>query len=244
LALTIAVCAVEVTPESGVGAFATTVEGKVPATSVEMIEPEPLVSGTFTDVVATLAVVAPAAVAFPRTSATENAPEIVADVLTAAPGATVATAITRQTLSSLGSTEEPTNRAPEKLKSAAFKVLQSIGSFAVKTKVSVRVVELADSATKETTCGGVLSGTATVTVRLAPAVTVVLAFWATSVTENPPEIARLTGPVVPWDAVAVAEMAHTVGLSWVTTKLFMPVNVKSAEVTVVQSIPSLPVSLN
>ena len=42
-----------------------------------------------------------------------------------------------------------------------------------------------------------MSGTVTVTARFAPAVTVVAAFWATSVTENAPEIARLTGPVVP-----------------------------------------------
>ena len=89
-----------------------------------------------------------------------------------------------------------------------------------------------------------VSGTVTVTARLAPAVTVVLAFWATSVTENAPEIARPTGPVVLCAAVAVAEIAQTVGLSWVTTRLLKPVSVKSAEVTVVQSIGSLPVSLN
>jgi hypothetical protein len=192
-----AVCAVEVTPASGVGALATTVAGSVPGKRVAIIDPEPLASEMFTVVEATLALVAPGVVALPRTSETENAFEMVAVELTGDPGATVATAITRQTLSSPGSTDAPTNRAPVKLKSAAERVLQSMGSFAVSTKVRVRVVEFAASATNEITCGGVRSGTATVTVRLAPALTVVLAFWATSVTENAPEIARLTGPVVP-----------------------------------------------
>ena len=89
-----------------------------------------------------------------------------------------------------------------------------------------------------------MSGTVTVTLRLAPVATVVVAFCATSVTEKAPEIARPTGPVLPWAAVAVAEIAQTVGLSWVTTRLFMPVSVKSAVVTEVQSRGSLPVSLN
>ena len=132
-AFTIAVCAVAVTPANGVGAFATTVAGKVPGNMVAMIEPEPLASGILTDVVATLAVVEPATVALPVTSAIENALEMVAVELTADPGATVATAITRQTLSSLGSTDAPTNLAPVKLKSAAASVLQLIGSSAVST---------------------------------------------------------------------------------------------------------------
>ena len=132
-ALTIAVCAVAVTPDIGVGAFATTVAGNVPGSMVAIIEPEPLASGMFTDVVATLAVVEPTAVALPVTSAIENAFEMVAVELTADPGATVATAITRQTLSSLGSTDAPTNLAPVKLKSAAASVLQLIGSSAVST---------------------------------------------------------------------------------------------------------------
>ena len=132
-ALTIAVCAVEVTPLRGVGAFATTVAGNVPGKRVEMIEPDPLETGMFTETEATLWLAAPGVEALPRTSESENAPEMVADELTAEPGATVATAITRQTLSSLGSTVAPTNRAPEKPKSAADSVLQSIGSSAVNT---------------------------------------------------------------------------------------------------------------
>ena len=132
-AFTMAVCAVAVTPASGVGAFATTVAGKVPGSMVAMIEPEPLDRGMFTDVVATLALVAPGVVALPSASEIENALEMVAVEFTADPGATVATAMTRQTLSSLGSTDAPTNRAPVKLKSAAESVLQSSGSFAVST---------------------------------------------------------------------------------------------------------------
>ena len=49
------------------------------------------------------------------------------------------------------------------------------------------------------------------TVKVEPAVTVVVAFWATSVTEKPPAIASVTGPVVPSAAVAEADTAHTVG---------------------------------
>jgi len=53
-ALSIAVCALVVTPLRGVGAFAMTVAGKVPGKSVEMIEPEPLETGMFTEIEATL----------------------------------------------------------------------------------------------------------------------------------------------------------------------------------------------
>ena len=54
LALSIAVCAVEVTPLRGVGGFAITVAGKVPGKSVEMMEPDPLETGMFTEIEAML----------------------------------------------------------------------------------------------------------------------------------------------------------------------------------------------
>jgi hypothetical protein len=146
-----AVCAVEVTPESGVGALATTVEGKVPATSVEMIEPEPLVRGMLTDVDTTAAVDAPAVLELPRTSAKAKTPDKVAELFAGAPGGTIETAIIRQTLSLSGSAIAPTKRAEVKLKSDAPSVEQFTSSSAVKMKVMVRVVEVADSATKDTT---------------------------------------------------------------------------------------------
>ena len=150
-AFNIAVCEAAGTPASGVGALATIVLGKVPGKMFAMIEPDPLAKGMFTETLATLCVAAPGVDALPRVSAKENAFEIVADELTAEPGATVETAMTRQTSSWSGSATAPTNRAPVKLKSAAVRVLQFTGSFAVKTKVKVRVVDDAVSGTNDKT---------------------------------------------------------------------------------------------
>ena len=196
-AFTIAVCAVAVTPAIGVGALAMTVEGRVPGKMVEMIEPEPLAKGMLTEVVTTAEVDAPGVLAFPRTSAKAKEPESVAVLFAGAPGGTIETAITRQMLSLPGSATAPTKRAEVKLKSEAPSVEQFTSSSAVKTNVIVREVELAASATNDTTCGAVVSSMVTETVAVDEPETLVAALWARSSTENAPEIASEAGLVVP-----------------------------------------------
>lgn len=163
-AFNIAVCDAAGIPTSGVGALAIIVLGSVPGRMVEMIEPDPLVSAIFTDVVTTAEVEAPAVLKFPRTSAKANAPDRVAVLSAGAPGGTIETAMIRQILSLSGSATAPTNRAAVKLKSDAPSVEQFTSSSAVKMNVMVREEEFADSATKDTTWGAVVSSMVTETV--------------------------------------------------------------------------------
>jgi hypothetical protein len=147
-----------------VGALATIVLGKVPGKIFAIIEPDPLVSAMFTVVVTTEAVEAPAVLAFPRTSANAKVADSVAVLLAGAPGGTIETAMIRQLFSLSGSATAPTKRAELKLKSEAPSVEQFTSSSAVKMNVIVREVEFADSATKDTTWGAVVSSMVTETV--------------------------------------------------------------------------------
>ena len=174
-AFTIAVCAVVVTPNIGDGALATMVDGRVPGNIVAMIEPEPLANAMLTEIDTTLEVEAPAVLALPAMSAKENAPERATELLAGAPGGTIDTAMIRQTLSLSGSTTAPTNRAAVNVKSEAPRLEQFTSSSAVNTNVMVREVELAASATKETTCGAVVSSMVTDTFAVEAPVTVVVA---------------------------------------------------------------------
>ncbi|MEY2711049.1 MAG: hypothetical protein RL487_832, partial [Actinomycetota bacterium] len=129
-------------------------------------------------------------------------------------------------------------------KSDEVTVEQSIGSLPESVKATVDPDTFADTAASVST-GAVTSAMVTTTDAGEPEEMDVAALPYSSSTENPDDARRELVPEDPGATDDVAEMVHLVGVVWVTESTWSTaVRTKSADVTVLQSTASFPVSVN
>jgi hypothetical protein len=129
-------------------------------------------------------------------------------------------------------------------KSDEVTVEQSIGSLPESVKATVDPDTFADTAASVST-GAVTSAMVTTTDAGEPDEMDVAALPYSSSTENPDDARRELVPEDPGATDDVAEMVHLVGVVWVTESTWSTaVRTKSADVTVLQSTASFPVSVN
>jgi hypothetical protein len=129
-------------------------------------------------------------------------------------------------------------------KSDEVTVEQSIGSLPESVKATVDPDTFADTAASVST-GAVTSAMVTTTDAGEPDEMDVAALPYSSSTENPDDARRELVPEDPGATDDVAEMVHLVGVVWVTESTWSTaVRTKSADVTVLQSMASFPVSVN
>ena len=129
-------------------------------------------------------------------------------------------------------------------KSDEVTVEQSIGSLPESVKATVDPDTFADTAASVST-GAVTSAMVTTTDAGEPEEMDVAALPYSSSTENPDDARRELVPDDPGATDDVAEMVHLVGVVWVTESTWSTaVRTKSADVTVLQSTASFPVSVN